>query len=214
MFRAILMLLLLASAGFASTLTAEAQTPTPSETPTPISSPTAPSSILPSAGSGTATSPPSGVLPTATPSPTGGVPAATTPTAGARAGWNAFVSPALHVALEYPATWTLREEPMGILFTPPQGAAIQLGKVDTGSLTPEQYLANSSDVPNTRCTQTINPYGVTVRSCFDTIASSLVATFSLRSQTGGAQLLALATNRRRVDIQVWDQIIASLHPAP
>jgi hypothetical protein len=103
---------------------------------------------------------------------------------------------------------------MGILFTPPQGAAIQLGKVDTGSLTPEQYLANSSDVPNTRCTQTINPYGVTVRSCFDTIASSLVATFSLRSQTGGAQLLALATNRRRVDIQVWDQIIASLHPAP
>ncbi len=158
------------------------------------------------------------VLPSPTPSsapsarPTGE--AGTTPTAPSVAGWKTLTYSGAKATMDYPGDWSVEENATGITLTSPPGAVIRLTPVDTGGLSPEEYLANNNDMPNVRCTRMTNSHGVEIRTCFDTISASLIATFSVRSSSGEAPVFALSASRRTVNVQIWDQMLASIQPAP
>ena len=132
-----------------------------------------------------------------------------------RAGWKTFTSTKLHVALEYPPDWTASENAIGITFTGPQGAEILLSPVNTGGLSPESYLAQNSDLANTRCTTNTNPDGITARVCFDTIAFSYSADIIAKAAGSPSELLALSTSARKgEDANVFYAMLASIKPVP
>jgi hypothetical protein len=95
-----------------------------------------------------------------------------------------------------------------VIFTPAQGASIQLAPVDPGGLPPEDYL-NQQQLPNTRCSTTTNAYGLSVRDCLDTLSGSHSAYLILTSAQGPARLVVL-TALRRADLQVFQAMIESV----
>jgi hypothetical protein len=118
----------------------------------------------------------------------------------------------LQVALDYPPDWSVREQAAGVSFTSPQGAEILLTPVETGGLSPEDYLTETQ-LPNTRCTSDTNAHGVAGRVCFDTISFSYTAFLILKPAGDAERLLSLST-RSRESLQVFNTMIASARPAP
>jgi hypothetical protein len=137
--------------------------------------------------------------------------AALVPTALSRAGWKAYANTQLHVALDYPAAWSVHEETTGITFSSPQGPTIQLARVDTGGLSPEDYMSENL-LPNTRCSSPANEHGLTIQVCLDTLSLTRVATFIINS-SGTPQLLSLVAGRRS-DLAVFNTMVASLRALP
>ena len=129
--------------------------------------------------------------PTSLPEKTGLLPSPTQPALVTPAlpstGWSTYTNKDMGLALDYPPDWSVEESAGRASFTSPEGRRIDLAVVDTGSLTPEEFLAKEQ-LPNTRCSTRINPYEVTIKSCLDTISFSTTAYFSLPSS---AQLLSL-----------------------
>jgi hypothetical protein len=175
----------------------EAPTPLPNETPPPTASSNS-SSSLPAAS--LAASPTSGPL-KATPSP-----AVPKPGEG-----KTYVNSQWQVAVDYPPEWSVRDQVAGVVFTSPQGAQILLAAVDTGGLTPQDYL-DETLLPNTRCTSGTNAHGVAVRACFDTISFSYT-TFLILKPSGAGRLLSLSTGAR-ASLEVFNTMTASARPAP
>lgn len=144
--------------------------------------------------------------------PTAAAGAAAAPTISSPVGWKTFTSENLHVAVDYPPDWSVSEQATGAIFTSPRGAMIGLALIETGDLSPEDF-AGEIQMPNTRCSSTTNPYGVTARICFDTISFSYVANLVVKSAAGSTRLLSLAIHGRG-DLQVFNAMMASVRPSP
>lgn len=99
-----------------------------------------------------------------------------------------------------------------MLFTSPQGFVIQLAAVETGNLTPEEYLAENQ-LPNTRCSTGVNPHGLATRTCLDTLAGSYTADFAIESPGGAKQLLTMSVAKLG-DRRTFDAMAASVRLAP
>jgi hypothetical protein len=138
-----------------------------------------------------------------------------TPTLLSRTGWKTYTSTNLQVAVDYPPDWSVREAATGATFTSPQGLQIQLAQINTGKLSPEDYVINNEqDLPNTRCTSSTNAYGVKARVCLDTIAFSYAASLIVKSPDGTTRLLSLAMGGKARDPQVLNAMAASVRPSP
>ena len=123
-------------------------------------------------------------------------------------GWKTFRSTKLHVALDYPPDWAVKEYETGASFTPAQGAGIQLDLIGTGDLSAEDFL-NENQIPHARCSSSTNTYGVTVRNCLDTLSGSRIAYFILKPPQGAARLLSL-TILRRGNLKVFQTMVDSV----
>ncbi|MDE3091122.1 MAG: hypothetical protein KGJ80_17240 [Chloroflexota bacterium] len=126
-------------------------------------------------------------------------------------GSKTYSSANLNVAINYPADWVAREAGTSVSFTSPQGALIQLSIVETGALSPQDFM-NENQIPNTRCSLSTSTHGVRGRTCFDTIAFSYDAEFILKSAGGLERLLSLST-RDRAALPVFTAMVASVRPA-
>jgi hypothetical protein len=136
-----------------------------------------------------------------------------TPSAVPRpSGWKTYVNSQWQVALDYPPDWIVREQAAGVAFTSPQGAEILLALVETGGLSPEDYMTETQ-LPNTRCAPDTNAHGVAGRVCFDTISFSYTAYLILQPANGAGRLLSLSTHSRESQ-PVFNTMIASVRLAP
>jgi hypothetical protein len=126
-------------------------------------------------------------------------------------GWKTFVSDNLAVTIDYPPDWSVNELASGVTFTSPSGISIQLAKVDTGSLSPEEFLSENQ-IPNTRCSTSVNSYSTQVFICFDTISGSYTADFVVTLSQGTKQLLSMSMLRKG-DLQVFEEMAGSVHPS-
>jgi hypothetical protein len=135
---------------------------------------------------------------------------ASSETIGQNLGWRTLTSPNLRIAIDYPPGWSVSEQEAGVTFLSPKGEIIWLTAVQTGGVSPQDFLIEN-ELPNTRCSGKTNPFGVTVRICFDTISRNYIAYFILEQSADPVRLLALSTSSR-MDLKVFDQMIASLRP--
>jgi hypothetical protein len=202
MFKLVLVVILLFIAGCAPVTAVILSTPTPAVSSTPT---------LPAAR---ATPIPSQQEPTKLPVPT----ESATPLPGLnvvpRNSWSTFTSAKWQVVVDYPPDWSVQEGTAGVVFSSSQGVTIFLAPVETGGLSPDQFLSERQ-LPNTRCSSSTNAYGVTARVCFDTIAFSYDASIVLKSSSGGARLLSLSTRARPPgDVQVFNVMVASMRSLP
>ncbi len=127
-----------------------------------------------------------------------------------RASWKTFVSKEMQVALEYPADWSVSALPTRVVLTSPQGVTVQLGVVETGLLSPEEFQREAQP-PNTRCASKANGHALIVRTCVDTVSFVYTADFVIRPPRGAPKLLSLALSRRG-DVGVFRAMIESLRP--
>lgn len=160
----------------------------------------------------------SATLPTVRPNPTNtfALPMnAPTPTTASSpslpsAGWKTFVSANLQVTVDYPPDWSASEQAIVVSFTSTSGDVIQLAKIETGDLSPDEFL-NENQLPNTRCSSITNNYGITVRICLDTLSGNYSADFVMASPQGPPQLLSMVMPKHG-DLQVFDGMIGSVRP--
>jgi hypothetical protein len=187
--------------------------PTQALTPT-VSVPSAPSTT-PQASPPTGQTGPTSVAPqtTTAPAPLPSTPATGSPTT-TPAGWQTYLARPWQVEIAYPGDWTVSQAGEAVEFRGPGGQAIALSRVDTGSLTAEQYLGNA-DMPNVRCRPGTTAAGLALRTCLDTIARSQIAYITVQPVAGGApELMALTTGLRTNEPAVFGQMIDSVRPAP
>lgn len=123
-------------------------------------------------------------------------------------GWKTFVSVNLRVAVDYPPDWSVSEQENGVSFTSPSGVLIQLVKIETGGLSPEEFL-KENQLPNTRCSTSMDSYGIKVLVCFDTISDSYSANFIMTLSQGTPQLLSMAMLRKG-GLKVFDKMVRSV----
>ena len=119
-----------------------------------------------------------------------------------------YTNTRLGIALDYPSDWTVSESADGAKFTSPQGATIDLALVDTQNQSPEYFLVEMQ-LPNTRCLNSANPHGVTVRNCLDTVSFSYNANLILKLSNNTTRLVSL-TMRGKSPNPVFDAMIASV----
>jgi len=127
------------------------------------------------------------------------------------AGWETFVSDDLQVAVDYPPDWSVNESASGVTFTSPTGFSIQLAEVDTGDLSPEEFLGENQ-LPNTHCSTIENAYGVQALVCLDTLSRSYSAYFVVTPSQGAPRLLSLSMLGKS-DNEVFDRMVGSLRPS-
>jgi hypothetical protein len=144
--------------------------------------------------------------------PTQASPIATPPATPKPSGWKTYVNTQWQATLDYPPDWLVREQAAGVAFTSPQGAEILLALVETGGLSPEDYLTEAQ-LPNTRCAPDTNAHAVAGRVCFDTISFSYTAYLILQPANGAGRLLSLSIHSRESQ-PVFNTMIASVRLAP
>jgi hypothetical protein len=130
-------------------------------------------------------------------------------TQAARIGWRTFVHPGLHLAVNYPPEWTVRFQDNAATFTSPEGITIDLMPIDPRLAGPNEELAS----PNTRCTNSTNPYGIDVRTCRATIGFSLDAYLDLKPENA-AETAAVISTRSSAALEVFNALIESARIAP
>jgi hypothetical protein len=197
----ILAILMLALAGCSS------PAPTILSTPTGIAPTLAPPSAARQPSPSPTATTPTSAAPTSTPRKLDEGSNLPTPTSSS--GIKTYDNADWHVAVDYPADWSVRDDSGVVTFLSPSGAVVRLGSVTTGGLTPEDFL-NNADLPNTRCTSQANTHGITARVCFDSISFSTGAEFIVKSPIDPELLLELSTNRRTGDLQVMQEMLASV----
>ena len=143
--------------------------------------------------------------PVAGPLPT--IARATTPPA--RTGWQTYVNANLHLALEYPPDWTVTAENTGAVFTSAQSLTIHLVPIEPSALAPSDEMIQ----PNTRCSDTVNPHGIPVRSCLATIGFSLNAYLDLKTAGGAESAVDISTISRGA-FDVFNAFVESARIAP
>ena len=125
-------------------------------------------------------------------------------------GWETFKSTNLQIAIDYPPDWSVGEQAISVSFRSTSGVVIQLTKIETGNLSPEEFLSQDQ-LPNTRCSSSTNSHGITVLVCLDTLSGTYSADFVMRSLQGSPQLLSL-TMPKRGDLQVFKWMVGSVRP--
>lgn len=135
------------------------------------------------------------MIPYSTPTPPG--PRATPVIAG---GWKEYTNSALQVSLSVPEDWSISSDSEGATFTPPDhGVPIQLA---ISSSNPA-----AEPLPNTRCTTYVNEHGVSIDNCFDTVAFTYNASFTIHGR-----MLSLSTTQH-ADVAVYDTMLNSVQEA-
>lgn len=125
-------------------------------------------------------------------------------------GWKTFGSVNLQIAVDYPPDWLVGEGASGVTFTSPSGLVIQLTKIETDGLSPEEFL-RENQLPNTRCSTNVNGYDIKVLICFDTISGGYNADFIIILPQGTTKLLSM-TMPRKGDVQDFDKMVGSVRP--
>lgn len=138
-------------------------------------------------------------------------PTAALPPSSPTPGWKTLVSVNLPVTIDYPPEWSVNEQASGVSFTSPSGISIQLAKVETGGLSPEEFL-RENQLPNTRCSTSMNSYGIRVRVCFDMISGSYSADFVVTPSEGTPQLLSMSMLGKG-DLQVFEGMVGTVRPS-
>lgn len=126
-------------------------------------------------------------------------------------GWKTYVSDNLAITIDYPPDWSVNEQTSGVTFTSPSGKSVQLAKVETGDLSPEEFLSENQ-LPNTRCSTSVNSYSTQLVICFDTISGSYTAEFVVTLSQGTQQLLSMSMLRKG-DPQVFKEMVGSIRPS-
>jgi hypothetical protein len=144
--------------------------------------------------------------------PTAAGAASSTPVLSAAEGWRTFTSATLQVAVDYPADWSAAEQSGTVVFKSPQGGQVIMGLMDTGNLTPEDFL-RANELPNTRCEERTNANGLKAQVCFDTLAKSYSASIAMELPDGAKQLLSLAA-KQSGDRRAFDLMLESVRIAP
>jgi hypothetical protein len=124
-------------------------------------------------------------------------------------GWRTFVEPDVRLAVDYPPDWTVRFQDNAATFISPQGLTIRLVPVDPSALAPSNEIIQ----PNTRCSDTMNPYGIHVLTCRPTIGFSLGAYLQFKAPNGVATAAELSTESRGA-VDVFDALVESARLAP
>lgn len=127
-------------------------------------------------------------------------------------GWKTFTSAKLQVMLAYPPDWTVREDSVGVTFASPGGTGIVLARVDTSGASPEDFLSET-ELPNTRCSSSMNAHGLTAYSCLDTIARSHIAYLFSKPAGRSERLWSLSTGSRGT-LDVFNAMIETVQSAP
>ena len=156
---------------------------------------------MPSATS-TAETPKSGGIKVNPPKlPVGPVPGGPAPTPAP--GWQAYTSPAVGVAVDYPTDWAVVENGAGASFTSPQGITIVLAG-DQARPTPSPAGLD--------CSTVINANGQAAEMCFDAAASRYSALFKMPdgAPTAWVVLSTISKEKPVVYLQMFD----SLRPLP
>lgn len=136
-----------------------------------------------------------------------------TPNPGFSAGivTKTYVNETWHVALDYPADWSVQEKGSLVIFVSPTGSTIQLAPAAAGSPV-SPGLEPNEDLPNTRCSTRTNPHSISERVCFDTISLSTSAVFDVQTALGATRL-ELSTGRRTGDVPVLNAMLATVRAA-
>ena len=132
------------------------------------------------------------------------------PTTAPDEGWKTYTSILLGIAVDYPQDWQAQEDSSGVTFSSTEGSSIKLIQVQTGNLSAQAYL-NNSDLPNMRCSNGANLYGLRPQVCFDTITFSTTA--NLIVENGASKLVALVMGRNG-DKPVFDRMAMTLRSIP
>lgn len=138
---------------------------------------------------------------------------AATATPLSRTGWKTYVDNALKVSLQYPPDWRATQETGGSTFTSPQGLAIQLARIETGNVAPDQF-ENENLIPNARCVSSTNEHGVAVRICTETTSFTTTASLILKSPSSPARLISLTMRSKASDAAVFQAMVATVRPLP
>ncbi len=126
------------------------------------------------------------------------------------AGWELYQDGDLRILLAYPTGWVVGEQGSEIVFQGPGADRISLEKVDAGGLSLQEFL-DQNQLPNTRCTNGTNPFGVAFQSCFDTLAFSTTVFLVISPPQGNTQLFSLSTFQRGSQ-DILEEMTASFQP--
>jgi hypothetical protein len=131
------------------------------------------------------------------------------------AGQVTFVSRILGVTLDHPFDWRVAEHASEASFTSPQGVTIRLAQIATAN-SPDAVAASDDAslerLPNVRCFSLTNAQGVEFRTCLDMISRSYSSDFTVG--TGGSARRFSLSMARRLDLRVFNAMVASVRAAP
>jgi hypothetical protein len=133
-------------------------------------------------------------------------PGATTTTAAVTA-WQSYHSVQEGYSVEYPATWTVNEQPgatgaVATTFTPPVGGVGIIIAVRPTDPAQQKPL----NLPNTRCQPVQGNRGIATR-CLDTIARATATTF-----VGQDRTYTITTSGKDMDQTVYQHVLDSFAP--
>jgi hypothetical protein len=192
--------LLLAACSSLTSASGASSTAQPTTQPSGTSQPAGPVTSTPAA----ATSSPAV---TQAVTPTGlGVAATGAPTKAAAGaspnGWQVYTNTAWQVQIDYPAGWSLGSAAGQVEFMPGRaGTPVRLTLLGQGGPSPAEPL------PNTRCTVSKNPNGVSIQLCRDLVSFVYEAQFVVNNNW-----LSLSATRG-ADLTIFDAMISSIRPA-
>jgi hypothetical protein len=123
------------------------------------------------------------------------------PTPALPEGWVEFNSTMLHIAVNYPSNWSVKEQANEVRFTSPSGAVILI----------QAYTPNGANTGSQPCTTLITTYGLTANLCGGEGMYS--AEFNLQLEDGSSEALMISTTSDDA-LETYKEMIDSLHPNP
>ena len=127
-------------------------------------------------------------------------------------GWKTFSWTAQHLAVDYPADWSVTTFASGLTINSPQGQAIRVDRVAIPGISPTDFLAEN-DLPNTRCTSGKNNNGAMYHTCLDTISRTINSNMVINFASGEPAQLTLTEDLRGTS-QVFDEVVNSVRIVP
>lgn len=120
----------------------------------------------------------------------------------------------MHVEVDYPADWSVSDQASRLTFNSLSSEKIQLAKIETGGLPPEEFL-KENELPNIHCSSRLNGYGIMIRVCLNTISGSYSAGFIVILSQETPQLLSMSTLMKG-NLHVFEAMVGlvrlSTHP--
>ena len=131
------------------------------------------------------------------------------PPGGAEAGSRIFVSAEWHLAVDYPADWSINEDSDAVWFQSGKGEGIRLSRFTSD--TPSEPARNRRE-REMRCSETTNVHGVKANVCVESVSGAYRADFLVKAGKSGEWHLLLETHTRGPE--AFQAMVASLRPHP
>lgn len=110
-----------------------------------------------------------------------------------------FTSATFHVAVNYPSSWSMKEQADGATFTSPADAVISL----------QASTPSGANAGNQQCKTLITDYDQRANLCVN--AGTYSAEFNLQFADGSSESLIISTTNEDA-LDVYQEMINSLHP--